>query len=390
VLQAPQIRPADPRFSCGPCRKRPGWSFEALEGALLGRGHRAKAAKERLKEAIELTRSILEIPADYCIGIVAGSDTGAIEMALWSLLGARGVDVLSWEAFGQRWSHDVTHELKLSDVRVLHAPYGEMVDLASVDFSRDVVFNWNGTASGVYVRDGAWIAADRQGLTICDATSAVYAQRLDWDKLDVTTLSWQKGLGSEAAHGMIILSPRAIERLKTHEPAWPVPKLFRLVENGKLLEGIFEGETINTPSMLCAEDYIDALYWAKSVGGLGALIARTDANARVLMEWVERTPWVGFLAKDPAYRSTSSICLSLVDPAIASLPKEAQAAFIKDVMAYLENEGVAVDIGSYRDAPPGLRIWCGPTVEASDVAALTLWLDYTYARLMSERAKAAA
>lgn len=389
LIQAPHIRPADPRFSCGPCRKRPGWSFEALEGALLGRAHRAKDAKERLKQAIELTRAVLEIPADYRIGIVPGSDTGAIEMALWSMLGARGVDVLSWEAFGERWSHDITHELKLSDVRVFHAPYGEMVDLAAIDFSRDVIFTWNGTASGVAVQNGDWIAADRQGLTICDATSAAFAQKLDWAKLDVTTLSWQKGLGSEAAHGMIVLAPRAVERLETYEPAWPLPKLFRMVENGKLMEGIFEGETINTPSLLCVEDYIDALYWAQSVGGLDVLVAKTNANAKVMTAWVEKTPWIEFLAKDPAYRTTSSLCFSLIDPAITSLSKEAQAAFIKDLMGFLADEGVAVDIGSYRDAPAGLRVWCGPTVEAADLEALTLWLDYAYARV-SESAKVAA
>jgi len=386
----PALRPADPRFSTGPTAKRPGWSPESLKDALVGRVHRSKAAKARLKQVIDETRRILRVPPDYRIGIVPGSDTGAVEMALWSLLGARGVDVLAWESFGQGWVTDVTGQLKLAEVRVLDAPYSELSDLGTVDFGRDVVFTWNGTTSGVRVPNGDWIAADRAGLTICDATSAAFAQPLPFDKLDVITFSWQKVLGGEAQHGMLILSPRAVERLESYEPAWPLPKLFRMTKNGKLVEGLFAGETINTPSMLCVEDYLDALAWADSIGGLDALIARADANAALVAAWVERTEWVDFLARDPATRSNTSVCLTIVDPAVTALKGKAQAAFAKSLAELLEAEGVAYDIGSYRDAPPGLRIWCGATVEADNLAALLPWLDWGYARTMRRLVKAAA
>jgi phosphoserine aminotransferase len=389
MTNAPASRPLNPRFSSGPCAKRPGWTPQALEDAALGRSHRARLGKAKLKLAIDLTREVLNIPADYRIGITPGSDTGAVEMALWSMLGARGVDVLAWESFGEGWVADIVKELKLSDVRPLRAPYGELPDLSAVDFDRDVVFAWNGTASGVRVANGDWIAADRKGLTICDATSAAFAQALDWDKLDVTTFSWQKALGGEAGHGMIVLSPRAVERLESHKPAWPVPKLFRMTKGGKLIEGFFEGETINTPSLLCVEDYIDALNWAKSIGGLPALIARADSNFRAIADWAARTPWIDFLARVSATRSNTSVCLRIVDPAIAALNADAQAAFAKGLASLLEKEKVALDIGAYRDAPPGLRIWCGATVETSDVAALTHWLDFAFAQEKARLAKAA-
>ena len=389
AIAAPGARPANPNFSSGPCAKRPGWSFQALQDAPLGRSHRAKVGKSKLKLAIDLTRDVLDVPADYRIGIVPASDTGAVEMALWSLLGARGIDVLAWESFGEGWVTDIVKQLKLKDVRTMKAGYGEIVDLAGVDCDRDVVFTWNGTTSGVRVPNGDWIAADRKGLTICDATSAAFAQKLDWPKLDVVTFSWQKVLGGEGAHGMLILSPRAVERLETYAPAWPLPKIFRMTKGGKLIEGIFEGETINTPSMLCVEDYLDALNWAKGLGGLPALVARADANAAALAAWVEKTAWVDFLAKDKATRSNTSVCLKVVDPAVASLPADAQAAFAKSLASLLEKEKVAYDIGAYRDAPPGLRIWCGATVETGDVAALTAWLDFAYARAKADLAKAA-
>src|SRR4051812_4249444 len=385
----PAKRPQNPNFSSGPCAKRPGWSLEALKGATLGRSHRAKVPKAKLKHAIDLTREVLEVPADYLIGIVPASDTGAVEMALWSLLGARGVDVLAWESFGLGWVSDVTKELKLKDVRAIKADYGKLPDLRQVNFNNDVVFTWNGTTSGVRVPNGDWIPRDREGLTICDATSAAFAQPLALDKLDVITFSWQKALGGEAAHGMIILSPRAVQRLTTHTPPWPVPKLFRLTKGGKLIEGVFVGETINTPSMLCVEDYLDALNWGKSVGGLKALIARSDANTKVIAEWVARTPWIDFLAKDPAIRSNTSVCLKVVDPAVTALAADAQAAFVKSLAAVLEKEGVAYDIDAYRDAPPGLRVWCGATVEARDVEALTLWLDWAFAKTKDALPKAA-
>ncbi|HVX91634.1 MAG TPA: phosphoserine transaminase [Xanthobacteraceae bacterium] len=376
----PGVRPASPHFSSGPCAKRPGWSLQALTDAALGRSHRAKLGKAKLKRAIDLTREILKVPADYRIGIVPASDTGAVEMALWSLLGARPVTMLAWESFGEGWVNDVVKELKLENVTLLKAGYGELPDLAKVDCSTDVVFTWNGTTSGVRVPNGDWIAADRQGLTICDATSAAFAQALDWPKLDVVTFSWQKVLGGEAAHGMLILSPRAVTRLETYKPPRPLPKIFRLTKGGKLIEGIFEGETINTPSMLCVEDYLDALDWAKSIGGLDALIARCDANARAIADWVARTPWVDFLARDPATRSNTSVCLKVVDPAVTALAADVQANFAKSLVASVEKEGAGYDLGHYRDAPPGLRIWCGATVEASDVEILTQWLDWAFAK----------
>ena len=381
-------RPARPYFSSGPCAKRPGWQIQNLQDAPLGRSHRAKAAKTRLNLGVQLTREILQVPADYRIGIVPGSDTGAVEMALWSLLGHRGVDVLAWESFGEGWVTDIVKQLKLNDVRILKAGYGEIVDLKTVDFDNDVVFTWNGTTSGVRVPNGDWIAADRKGLTICDATSAAFAQRLDWPKLDVVTFSWQKVLGGEAGHGMLILSPRAVERLLSYTPRWPLPKIFRLTNGGKLIEGIFEGETINTPSMLCVEDYIDALNWGKSLGGLDALIARADANTKVLADWVAKTPWVDFLAKDATIRSNTSVCLEVIDPAITKRAPNAQASFAKSLASLLEKEKIAYDVGAYRDAPPGLRIWCGATVETKDIEALTPWLDFAYARAKNDLAKA--
>jgi phosphoserine aminotransferase len=385
----PGVRPAVPHFSSGPCAKRPGWSLSALTDALLGRSHRSKIGKAKLKRAIELTREVLEVPADYRIGIVPASDTGAVEMALWSLLGARPVTMLAWESFGEGWVSDVAKELKLKDVTVLKAPYGELPDLAKVDWTSDVVFTWNGTTSGVRVPNGDWIAADRQGLAICDATSACFAQALDWRKLDVVTFSWQKALGGEAAHGMLILSPRAVARLESYTPPWPLPKIFRLTKGNKLNQGVFEGETINTPSMLCVEDYLDTLAWAKSIGGLKALMARADANTKAIADWVAVTPWIDFLAKDPAIRSNTSVCLKIVDPAVGKLPADAQTAFVKGIAAALEKEGVAYDIDSYRDAPLGLRIWCGSTAERADVEALTLWLDWAFARSKDALAKAA-
>jgi phosphoserine aminotransferase len=385
----PGVRPAVPHFSSGPCAKRPGWSLQALTDALLGRSHRSKIGKAKLKRVIDLTREILEVPADYRIGIVPASDTGAVEMALWSLLGQRPVTMLSWESFGEGWVTDVLKELKLKDVSVLKAPYGELPDLSNVNCDTDVVFTWNGTTSGARVPNADWINADRQGLTICDATSAAFAQPLDWPKLDVVTFSWQKVLGGEAAHGMLILSPRAVQRLESYKPAWPMPKIFRLTKGGKLIDGIFTGETINTPSMLCVEDYLDTLAWGKSIGGLPALIARADANTKAIADWVGRTPWIDFLAKDPAMRSNTSVCLKVVDPAISNLSAEAQATFVKSLGAALEKEGVAYDIDAYRDAPPGLRIWCGSTVERSDVEALTLWLDWAYANAKAAAPKAA-
>ncbi|HKC34345.1 MAG TPA: phosphoserine transaminase [Xanthobacteraceae bacterium] len=385
----PGVRPAIPHFSSGPCAKRPGWSLQALTDAALARSHRAKLGKGKLKRAIDLTREILEVPADYRVGIVPASDTGAVEMALWSMLGARPVTMLAWESFGEGWVSDVQKELKLKKLTVLKAPYGELPDLAKVDWSSDVVFTWNGTTSGVRVANGDWIAADRAGLAICDATSAAFAQRLDWPKLDVATFSWQKVLGGEAAHGMLVLSPRAVARLESYTPAWPLPKIFRMTKGGKLNEAIFEGETINTPSMLCVEDYLDALAWAKSIGGLNALIARADANTKVVADWVRRTPWVDFLARDPATRSNTSVCLKVVDPAVTKLAADAQAGFAKSLAAMIEKEGAGYDLAHYRDAPPGLRIWCGATVEASDVEALTDWLDWAFARTKDALPKAA-
>ena len=388
MTNTPNARPASANFSSGPCAKRPGWALQNLSDAPLGRSHRAKVGKAKLKLAIDLTREVLQIPADYRIGIVAGSDTGAVEMAMWSLLGARGVDLLAWESFGDGWVTDAVKQLKLKDTRTLKAGYGEIVDLKTVNFDNDVVFTWNGTTSGVRVPNGDWIPADRKGLTICDATSAAFAQKLDWAKLDVVTFSWQKALGGEAAHGMLILGPRAVERLESYSPAWPMPKLFRMTKGGKIIEGIFQGETINTPSMLCVEDYLDALNWSKSIGGLDGLVGRADANTKAIADWVAKTDWVDFLATDPATRSNTSVCLKVVDSAIAALPADAQATFAKTLASLLEKEKVAYDIGAYRDAPPGLRIWCGATVETADVAALTLWLDWAFAKAKSDLAKA--
>lgn len=388
-LTAPAVKPANPNFSSGPCAKRPGWTVEALANALVGRSHRSKPGKARIQRAIDLTRELLEVPADYRIGIVPASDTGAVEMALWSMLGARGVDMLAWESFGEGWVTDVQKQLKLDDVRIIKAPYGELPDLEQVDFARDVVFTWNGTTSGVRVADAEWIAADREGLTICDATSAAFAQRLDFAKLDVVTFSWQKALGGEAAHGVLILSPRAVERLETFKPDRPLPKIFRLTKGGKLLEEVFEAATINTPSMICIEDAIDAMEWGKSLGGLQAMQARADGNFKVLADWVAKTDWVEFLAKDPATRSNTSVCLSIVDPAITALDDAKQAAFAKAIVARLDKAGVAYDIGAYKDAPSGLRIWAGSTVETADLAALTPWLDYAFAEEL-EALKAAA
>ena len=379
AIERPAVKPDNPHFSSGPTAKRPGWSPEVLRNALLGRSHRAKPGKARLARAIEETRRILRVPDGHRIGIVPGSDTGAMEMALWSLLGARGVDVLAWESFGSGWVNDVTGQLRLSDVRVLRADYGLLPDLGQVDFSRDVVFTWNGTTSGVRVPDGEWIAPDRTGLTICDATSAAFAQLLPFDKLDVVTFSWQKALGGEAQHGMIVLSPRAVERLQTYKPEWPLPKLFRLTQKDKLNEGIFAGETINTPSMLCVEDYLDALGWADRIGGLDALIARADENAAAIADWVARTTWVEFLARDPATRSNTSVCLVFSDPAVTALPPAAQAKLAQAIATILEEEEVAYDIGAYREAPPGLRIWCGATVERRNIEALLPWLDWAFA-----------
>ncbi len=389
LMQKPGARPVNPRFSSGPCSKRPGWSLQALEGAALGRNHRSVAAKTKLKQAIDLTREVLQVPADYRIAIVPGSDTGAVEMAMWSLLGQRGVEVLAWEAFGKEWVVDALEELKLEGSRTVVAAYGELPDLASINFDNDVVFTWNGTAAGVKVPNGDFIPANRAGLTICDATSAAFAQPLDWPKLDVVTYSWQKVLGGEGAHGMLILGPRAIERLETYRPNRPIPKLLRLVQNGKVLENVFQGETVNTPSMMCVEDYLDALNWAKSIGGLPALHARVEANAKALTDWVERTSWVDFLAKDSATRSNTSVCLSIVDRRFTASSTQSRAAFVKTLVDLLDAEGIAHDIAAYRDAPPGLRIWCGATVETADVEALTLWLDWAFHALMGDIAKAA-
>jgi phosphoserine aminotransferase len=385
----PSVRPSVPHFSSGPCAKRPGWSPQNLSGAVLGRSHRSKPGKGKLKRAIDLTREVLEVPGEYRIGIVPASDTGAVEMALWSLLGPRPVTLLAWESFGEGWVNDVVKELKLKDVTTLKAGYGALPDLGKVDPASDIVFTWNGTTSGVRVPNADWIAADRAGLTICDATSAAFAQPLEWRKLDVVTFSWQKALGGEAAHGVLILSPRAVARLESYTPPWPLPKIFRMAKGGKLIEGIFQGETINTPSMLCVEDYLDALEWAKAAGGLSALRARADGNARVIGEWVSRAKWIDFLASDPAIRSNTSVCLKVVDPAITRLAPDAQAAFVKSIAAALDKEGVAFDIDAYRDAPPGLRIWCGSTVERADLEALTLWLDWGYAAAKDALAKAA-
>ncbi len=389
AIARPSSRPNNPCFSSGPCAKRPGWSPAALDGAVVGRSHRSGIGKARLKDVIERSARLLGLPADYRLGIVPASDTGAVEMALWSLLGARGVDALVWESFGKGWVSDIKEQLGLGDVRVIEADYGELPDLGQVDPARDVVFTWNGTTSGVRLPDGKWIADDRAGLTICDATSAVFAMALPWPKLDVATYSWQKVMGGEAAHGVIILGPRAVERLESHVPAWPLPKIFRLTNRGKLVEGIFEGATINTPSMLCVEDALDGLRWAEGIGGLDALIARSAANLAAIARWVERADWIDFLARDPATRSSTSVCLRIVDPWFEGLGADAQPAVPKRIEALLEAEGVAYDINGYRDAPPGLRLWAGATVETDDLAALLPWLDWAYASAKQELAAVA-
>jgi phosphoserine aminotransferase len=389
-LAKPAVRPANTHFSSGPCSKRPDWSLDALKDAALGRSHRSKLGKNKLKQAIDLTREILDVPADYRIGIVPASDTGAVEMALWSMLGARGVDMVAWESFGSGWVSDVLKELKISDARKFVAPYGQLVDFSKVDFDRDVVFTWNGTTSGVRVANGDFIPADRKGLTICDATSAAFAQNLDFAKLDVVTFSWQKVLGGEGAHGILILSPRAVERLESYEPSWPLPKIFRMTKGGKIIEGIFQGETINTPSMLCVEDYIDALNWAKQLGGLKALMARADANAQVIHDFVAKTDWIANLAAVEATQSNTSVCLKIVDRQVAALDAAGQDAFAKGMVTLLEKQGVAHDIGAYRDAPSGFRIWAGATIETADLEALMPWFDWAFATQKATLSQAAA
>ncbi|MBT3807999.1 MAG: phosphoserine transaminase [Rhodospirillaceae bacterium] len=384
----PGIRPASPLFSSGPCAKRPGWSLDALSDASIGRSHRAKGPKAKLQRVIEDSRSILGIPEDYRIGIVPASDTGAFEMAMWSVLGARPIDILAWESFGEGWATDVVKQLKLDDVRVLDAEYGALPDLGTVDFARDVIFTWNGTTSGVRVPDGDWISDDRAGLTLCDATSAAFAMDLPWDKLDIVTWSWQKVLGGEGQHGMLVLSPRAVERLESYAPAWPMPKIFRLTKGGKLNEDIFKGSTINTPSMLCVEDHLDALDWSREIGGIDALIGRSNANFSVIDAWVAGSDWAAFLADDPALRSTTSVCLKIVDSWFATLDSDDQSATAKAVASLLDSEGVAFDVGAYRDAPPGLRIWAGATVEQSNLEALMPWLDWAFKTIKAERAAA--
>ncbi|RIA47738.1 phosphoserine transaminase [Dichotomicrobium thermohalophilum] len=385
----PDIRPANPHFSSGPCAKRPGWSPEVLSGALVGRSHRASDGKARLKAVIEKSREILRIPADYRVGVMPGSNTGAFEAAMWSLLGARGTDILAWESFGKTWAKDAVDQLKLEDVNVYEADYGQLPDVTQVSFDRDVVFTWNGTTSGVRIPSADWITDNREGLTICDATSAVFAQELDWSKLDVTTWSWQKVLGGEAQHGMIALSPRAVERLESYTPPWPVPKLFRLTKAGALIDGIFEGATINTPSMLCVEDHLDGLAWAERIGGLPALIDRANTNLGVIKDWVSRAEWVDFLAEAPSVRSNTSVCLKIVDPEVADMEAASRDAVARDIAALLAEEGVAYDISSHRDAPAGLRIWTGATVEKADLEALTPWLDWAFATVKQRHKEAA-
>lgn len=382
-MTKPTIYPQNPNFSSGPCAKRPGWRVDVLQSALVGRSHRSKPGKARLQEVIERSKAVLGMPADYLCGIVPASDTGAVEMALWSLLGARGVDLLGWESFGKGWITDVQKQLRLSDVRSFTADYGQLPDLSQVDWQRDVVFTWNGTTSGVRVPDGEWIAADRSGLSIGDATSAVFAMPMPWDKLDVVTWSWQKVLGGEAAHGMIALSPRAVARLESYKPSWPTPKIFQMTKGGKVDLSIFEGSTINTPSMIAVEDALDGLTWAESIGGLPTLLARSNANLAAIAAWVAQTPWVDFLAERAEIRSNTSICLKIVDPAYTALAENDQATKAKRLADLLDKEGVAYDIGSYRDAPPGLRIWGGATVETSDIEALLPWLEWAYAQVMA-------
>ncbi|WP_417820044.1 phosphoserine transaminase [Terasakiella sp.] len=383
-MTKPVLKPANPNFSSGPCSKRPGFTLDALKGAALGRSHRAKIGKDKLAEVIDRTKAVLNIPSDYRVGIVPASDTGAVEMALWSMLGARGVDMLQWESFGKGWVGDVKTQLGLEDVRVFGADYGQLPDLDAVDFSRDVVFTWNGTTSGVRVPNGDWIADERAGLTFCDATSAVFAMEIPWDKIDVLTYSWQKVMGGEGAHGMLVLSPRAVERLESYKPAWPLPKIFRMTKDGKLMEGIFTGATINTPSMLCVEDALDGLRWAEEIGGLDALIQRSQANLKVLEDWVDGNENVAFLSVDPATRSNTSVCLSITADWFAALSDEDKTKAAKKLVALLDEEGAAYDIGSYKDAPAGLRIWCGATVEADDLRLLTPWLDWGLAEVAAQ------
>jgi phosphoserine aminotransferase len=383
-LTPPSSKPRVPHFSSGPCAKRPGWSVTNLQNACVGRSHRSAAGKAKLAGVIDLSKKILGLPADYRLGIVPASDTGAVEMAMWSLLGKLPLDILAWESFGQEWVKDVVDELKLPDARILKAPYGSLPDFNEVDFNKDVVFLWNGTTSGARVPNGDWIKSDRQGLTICDATSAVFAMEMPWDKLDVVTYSWQKVLGGEAQHGVVILSPRAVERLETYQPAWPIPKLFRMSQKGKLIEGIFKGDTINTPSMLCVEDALDGLTWAESIGGLAGLVKRSQANLAAISKWVEASNWAGFLAEKAETRSCTSICLKIVDDWFVELSAEKQAECAKKLAKLLEKQEVAFDIASYRSAPPGLRIWGGATVETSDIEALLPWLDWGYATVKTE------
>lgn len=385
----PNARPQRPHFSSGPCAKHPGWQLENLKDAVLGRSHRSKPGKAKLKRAIELTREVLGVPAGHRIAIVPASDTGAVEMALWSMMGARPVDMLAWESFGEGWVTDVIKQLKLKDARVLKAPYGELPDLAAVDFSHDVVFTWNGTTAGVRVPNGDWIRADREGLTICDATSGAFAQTLPFDKLDVVTFSWQKVLGSEGAHGMLVLSPRAVERLESYTPAWPLPKLFRMTKGGKLNEALFEGDTINTPSLLCVEDYLNALEWAKSIGGQPALMQRANRNLAAVEAWVAKTPWAEFLARDKSARSNTSICIAVTDPAVVALAPDQKFNFIRGMAAMLEKEDAAYDVAGHRDAPPHIRIWGGATVETADIEALFPWLEWAFAEAKAALAKAA-
>jgi phosphoserine aminotransferase len=388
-IPMPDTRPADPRFSSGPTKKRPGWTLQALNGALLGRSHRSKPGKSKLKEAIDLTRTVLGVPADFKIAIVPASDTGAVEMVLWSMLGARPVDVFAWESFGEEWVTDAAEQLKLEDCRIhVGRPYGSLPDLSLARKNADIVFTQNGTTSGAKIPNFDWIPADREGLAINDATSAAFAQSIDWSKCDVVTFSWQKVLGGEAAHGMLILSPRAVARLESYTPPRPLPKIFRMAKKGKLDQELFEGATINTPSLLATEDYLDALKWAQSIGGVAALQARANANAKVLSDWVERTPWVDFLAPVEATRTNTGVCLKVVDERVTSLPAAGQAEFAKNLAAILEKENVAVDAASYRSAPPGLRIWCGATVEQSDLQALTPWLDWAFATCVAPLQKA--
>ncbi len=377
----PAVRPARPFFSSGPCAKRPGWTLQSLNSALLGRSHRSKPGKAKLKDAIDRTKALLGIPDGYRVGIVPASDTGAVEMALWSLLGPRPVDAFTWESFGEDWVTDVIKQLRIKDSRTIKAAYGELPDLTQADPSHDVVFLWNGTTSGVRVPDGDWISANRGGLTICDATSAAFAMRLPWEKLDVVTFSWQKVLGGEAAHGMLVLSPRAVERLESYTPPWPLPKIFRMTKSGKLNEGIFQGETINTPSMLAVEDYLDALGWAESLGGLEGLLARSNANFDVLARWVRQSDWADFLATEQGSRSNTSVCLKIVDPSFTKLDEDARYALVKKLEGLLDKQGVAFDIAGHRNAPAGLRIWCGATVDTADLEALVPWLDWAWAKV---------